>query len=724
MTMRRAQGHSPRSRLLFAMTVSLLTAGLAAVFGDENQSKIANQVMVGTSEGQQTSFIIYLSDQADLRAASRIKDQDERGWYVYNRLKEHAEATQTDLRARLAAAGVPYTSYWAVNMIVAHGGRELVNEMAARADVAAIEPNGPVEGIRDDTQPDDIDEGEAVDVVETGVTQTGAPALWASGFTGQGMVVANQDTGMRWTHASLRTKYRGWGGSIDTSDHNYNWWDSVHAQIAGDGGTNSPVNNPCGRNLMVPCDDNNHGTHTTGTVVGDDAGAGVGTGTNQIGVAPGARWIGCRNMDAGNGRASTYTECFQFFLAPTNLLGQSPNPALRPHAMNNSWGCPQAGELCPPNVMKTIVEVSVASGIFIVASNGNNGPACDTTRDPPAIYEATYSVGSITATNAVSAFSSRGVVTADGSGRMKPDIVARGQTVRSSIRGSDTQYGNSSGTSMASPHIVGSVAVLWSAVPDLVRDVGRTKWLLTRSANPNVTVPNNAALCGGIATIPNNHFGWGRVDVPAAYALEPSLRQSITFPAIGNRIVDSGSAALTATATSALPVSYSASGACTVSGSTVQFSGVGLCTVTGSQEGYDQYSISPAAPRPWYPADDVSQTFSIIYPFSGFERPITNGVLNTWPIGSEIRVKFGLGGNRGMGILAGGSPSVTPISCSTLAPIGSGVPAASTLGLQFDPLTAKYYYMWKTDKAWGRSCQRLDVTLADGTSHTANFQFK
>src|SRR5215204_5006660 len=109
MTTRHKQGAGPRSRLLFALTVSLMTAGLAAVFADQNQSKIATQVLVGTAEGQQTSFIIYLSDQADLSAASKIKNQDERGWYVYNRLKEHADATQVDLRARLAAAGVPYT---------------------------------------------------------------------------------------------------------------------------------------------------------------------------------------------------------------------------------------------------------------------------------------------------------------------------------------------------------------------------------------------------------------------------------------------------------------------------------------------------------------------------------------------------------------------------------------------------------------------------------------
>ena len=171
-----------------------------------------------------------------------------------------------------------------------------------------------------------------------------------------------------------------------TADHNYNWHDSVHARITGsDGGTPSSTTTPnsCGFNLVAPCDDQGHGTHTTGTTIGDDAGAGVGTGANQIGVAPGAKWIGCRNMDAGNGRAATYTECFQFFLAPTNLANQSADPSKRPHVMNNSWGCPQVGELCAPNVMQTIVDNSEAAGIFVEASAGNDGSACNTVKDPP-----------------------------------------------------------------------------------------------------------------------------------------------------------------------------------------------------------------------------------------------------------------------------------------------------------------------------------------------------
>ena len=337
------------------------------------QAKVSNGVLQATANGQSTSFVIFLNDQADVSAAYNMTDQDARGWYVYNTLKEQAARTQAPVIDQLAAAGVSHSSFWAANMIVASGDRSVVDAMAARSDVKVIESNAITDGIQDEEGPESTDEGNAVEGVESGVTQAAAPSLWALGFTGQGIVVANQDTGMRWTQAALRTHYRGWGGSVAASDHNYNWWDAIHAQIGGDGGAGSPATNPCGRNLTAPCDDQGHGTHTTGTAVGDDAGAGVGTGTNQIGVAPGAKWIGCRNMDSGNGRASTYSECFQFFIAPTDLGGQNPDPTKRPHVMNNSWGCPLSGELCPRTVLQTITENAQAAGIFVVASAGNDG---------------------------------------------------------------------------------------------------------------------------------------------------------------------------------------------------------------------------------------------------------------------------------------------------------------------------------------------------------------
>ncbi|PZR96102.1 MAG: hypothetical protein DLM69_11055, partial [Candidatus Chloroheliales bacterium] len=302
---------------------------------------------------------------------------------------------------------------------------------------------------------------------------------------------------MQWDHPAIKPHYRGWNGS--TADHNYNWHDAIH----------DSTGNPCGNNSMFPCDDYGHGTHTTGTTSGDD-GAG-----NQIGVAPGAKWIGCRNMDQGNGTPARYTECFQWFIAPTDLNGNNPNPALRPDVINNSWGCPPS-EGCAAGTLQTIVENTQAAGILVEASAGNSGSACSTVTDPPAIYAASFSSAAYAINNTLASFSSRGPVTVDGSNRRKPDIGGPGVNVRSSVP--TNSYANYSGTSMAGPHVVGSVALLWSARPQLERDITTTKQILENTANPNIAVTSGPTSCGGIDyhTIPNNHFGYGRVDVLAA----------------------------------------------------------------------------------------------------------------------------------------------------------------------------------------------------------------
>jgi serine protease AprX len=808
------KGRGRRWAILAAVTAVVAAIGMAALLGkgtaSSSQTKISDQVLLDTTGGQQASFVIYLGDQADVSAAYGMKDQDARGWYVYNTLKEHAARTQAPVEAELDAQNVPYKSYWAVNMIVAEGDRSVVEDIASRPDVERIESNAGSDGLQGEDAPETIDEGNAVEATEVGVTNVKGPSLWTLGYTGQGIVIANQDTGMRWTHAALRTHYRGWGGSIATSDHNYNWHDSIRARITNaDGGTPSgPAPNSCGFNLVAPCDDQGHGTHTTGTTVGDDAGAGIGTGTNQIGVAPGAKWIGCRNMDAGNGRASTYTECFQFFIAPTDLAGQNPDPTKRPHVMNNSWGCPLVGELCARTVMQTIVENADASGIFVEASAGNDGSACNTVQDPPGIYASAFSTGAISGTtNALQGFSSRGNVSSDGSNRMKPDISAPGASVRSSLRtANDTSYGNMSGTSMAGPHVVGVVALLWSARPGLVRDMPRTKYLLTRSANPNVTVANNAGGCGGIATRPNNHFGWGRVDALAAYNLEPTLNQTITFPAIADKTFGDPDVVLAATASSARAVSYSVAGNCTLVAGSVHITGAGSCTVTASQAGLDAYDIAADAPVPYYPAPDVSRTFAIAkasqtidfapipdktfgvddgdfdvsatassglpvsfaaagpcsvsgvtvhitdvgdctitasqsgndnynaapsvsrtfrtaWAFGGFFSPIGTGT-NTEQAGRNIPVKFTLGTDAGLNILAAGYPLSIPVACATGAQTGAGESTDSPGNSQLSFGGGQYHYNWKTEKSWSGTCRQLVVKLRDNTVHTARFSFK
>jgi hypothetical protein len=329
-----------RTKIAIVLALAGLIAAVAPVLASSKSpsgkpivgytGKVENRVLSETANGREASIMIRLTQQADLGAAFGMKDQDARGWYVYRTLKREADRTQGPLRRLLEANGVSYKAFWVANAIAANGvDRGLVNTIAARADVSLIEANAPSNWLTGDMADladysfDSVSMIEALgpsepNVIEPGVNQVKAPNVWALGFQGTGIVVGNQDTGMRWTHNALKPKYRGWNGS--SADHNYNWHDSIHSG----GGI-------CGANSQVPCDDDSHGTHTTGTAVGDD-GAG-----NQIGVAPGAKWIGCRNMDVGVGTPATYTECFQFFIAPTDLNGQNPNPALRPHVMNNSW---------------------------------------------------------------------------------------------------------------------------------------------------------------------------------------------------------------------------------------------------------------------------------------------------------------------------------------------------------------------------------------------------
>jgi serine protease AprX len=482
--------------------------GQAGMSSASTLSKIDPAVLQDTANGKSASFMVLMAGRPDLTAAYGMRDQDARGWYVFNTLRSHATQSQAGLRAWLEARGVAYKSFWIVNALAVTGDRALVESIAARADVREIEANRPFKAI-DPIVPTEKATGDSSpQAIEWGVMNVKAPEVWAMGYRGQGIVVGNQDTGMRWTHQAIKSKYRGWDGA--TAEHNYNWWDGVRFPI-------NPAGNICGYAVNEPCDDDEilgggHGTHTTGTAVGGDGGE------NQIGVAPDAKWIGCRNLERGVGLPITYLECFEFFLAPHDLNGANPDPTKRPHVMNNSWTCIEG---CAADILRDAVESSQAAGIFVEASAGNDGPACSTIAWEPQIFEATFDTGAINIDNELAEFSSRGPVVRDGSMRLKPNISAPGVDVRSSLRGSDTEYGELSGTSMAGPHTVGVVALLWSARPDLVRQITETKTLLQGSANPDVTVLDPLQDCGGTTPddIPNNHFGWGRVDALSAVSV-------------------------------------------------------------------------------------------------------------------------------------------------------------------------------------------------------------
>jgi len=453
---------------------------------------VASQVWDAVADGGVTDFLVVLAEQADLSAAVSQPSREARLRCVYDALRDVAVRAQAPLRVELDESGVDYRAFYIVNMLAVRGDRDLVTRIAARPEVARIAANPRARQVWPQPQVDGV-RSLASQGVEWGVARVRAPDVWALGYIGQGVVVAGQDTGYDWDHPALIRQYRGYSGDGVAATHDYHWHDAIHTS----GGV-------CGADSAIPCDDNSHGTHTMGTMVGDD-GAG-----NQIGVAPGARWIGCRNMDEGVGTPAAYAECFEFFLAPYPIRGDPFTdgvPALAPHVVNNSWTCPPS-EGCDWATLQAVVENTRAGGILVVAAAGNSGPSCSTVRDPPAIYDAVFTAGATDLADLATSFSSRGPVMVDGSGRPKPDVAAPGFAIWSSLPGG--WYGYKQGTSMAAPHVVGAVALLYSAAPDLVGDVEAAEWFITHTARPHTTTQT----CGG--DVPNHVYGWGIVDALAA----------------------------------------------------------------------------------------------------------------------------------------------------------------------------------------------------------------
>ncbi|MGB3059027.1 MAG: S8 family serine peptidase [Anaerolineae bacterium] len=442
---------------------------------------------IGDAGAELVSVFLLLGEQADLTSAATIEDWTARGRAVYAALSEVAGRTQPRVLnrlARLKAAGhvQAVQPLWIVNAIAVRADAETLKTLAAWPEVARIVPNRKLE-------PPGVEmaagQAQAPAAVEWGVSKIRAPEVWTTyQVNGAGAVAANVDTGVDFTHPALVNQYRGnlsvFGENAVSNgvfDHNFNWYD------------------PTGVHPAPVAVEGSHGTHVMGTEVGWDGGA------NQIGVAPGATWIAAYGCCPDN---LTLLLAQQFMLAPTDLAGNNANPALRPHVLNQSWGGPGGSEIFQP-----ALAALRASGIFSSISAGNMGSACGTLGSPgdnPLVF----SVGSTDSSDAIAGSSSRGPNPF--SGRTGPEVSAPGVMVRSSIAGGG--YQNYSGTSMAAPHVAGAVALLISLEPRLAGQVEQIEELLRKTAVPRTSTQS----CGGVAgsAVPNNAFGWGRLDVKAA----------------------------------------------------------------------------------------------------------------------------------------------------------------------------------------------------------------
>ncbi|TPX61305.1 hypothetical protein PhCBS80983_g01193 [Powellomyces hirtus] len=485
-----------------AKTVLALAVLASSAYAADINAQLS-QAASAAAPGEILSFTVQLRDTLTVKniPASLTGDRSAQGKFVYNALAAHAKKSQAGIEELLKSLGdqvAYYKSYKVSNSLVVDGTSEVLSQLQNHPDVLSISSNAAFNL----AVPKPSGNAPAASLVAAAaplwnLAQVKAPQVWAKGFLGGNLTYANADTGVTWNHPELRGNYLGVKAD-GTVNHNYAWYDGVQRAVA-------PSNPYCSPKSAAPCDDNGHGTHTTSTSVG-----------KTVGVAPGAKWMACRNMDYGTGRPETYLNCLEFFLAPTDLNGENPDASKRPHAIGNSYGCP-AEELCDKNTFNTALANLKAAGIFMSVSAGNSyeEEGCNSVSAPPAISSTVTSVAAVDSKNLVASFSSRGNVAGRGTTGRGVDISAPGVNVKGAWR-TATGFNTISGTSMASPHVGGAVMLIAEACPKLQRDVAKITSLLYSTATPLYTLRSNGCAGDTRRNTPNTVYGYGQLNIDAA----------------------------------------------------------------------------------------------------------------------------------------------------------------------------------------------------------------
>lgn len=429
-------------------------------------------ILVDTNPDTPIRFIVHLHGSADLQPTQRITDPTARRALIVDTLQKTAVSSRSILQPTLdtltSRAAITRTrSLWLINALAITGSADAIATLAASDTVTRIsldasrpvydppEAQFGIEGLLFSSA------GSAEGSVAWGVAQVDAPYVWhAFGIDGQNTTVAFVDSGVDFTHPDLNANYRGnlGGGSYD---HSASWY------------------SPAITTNLVPTDTIGHGTHVAGTAVGQ----------NGIGVAPGANWIAV-NVASPIGLLynSDIHDAFAWLLAPNG------DATLAPDVVNNSWSGPGDSQTFLEDV-----DILQAAGIITVFANGNTGPAEETV-GAPASYTNTIAIGASDDIDAVAWFSSRGP--SPQTDKPKPWVVAPGTQILSAYPGGLYAYSN--GTSMATPHAVGLIALMLAADPTLTRL--EVEQVLADTAVPITT------------THPNPTSGYGRIDASAAIA--------------------------------------------------------------------------------------------------------------------------------------------------------------------------------------------------------------
>ncbi|NPB02854.1 MAG: S8 family serine peptidase [Thermotogae bacterium] len=419
--------------------------------------------------------IVYLKEQPDYEGFLRMySTKSSRSPQViknfFKSVKDLANRTQPSVVAHLEALGIDrYKRFWIQNMIAFEATANQIRAIASNPAVARIVEDKEIklQLARPPRDPSDI----TPDAVAWGVSKIMADSVWINlSIDGSGVLVGSMDSGVMASHPAINGKV-------------VHWYDPR---------TGSPT----------PTDDAGcyyHGTHTTGTILGGD---GTGSFTEDIGVAPGARIAMVRIF--GTSSCNTYTSTIHdgFQMITSWKVDSGYNIV----AVNNSWG----SSATTNTEYWSDVLAWRSANIIPVFSIGNSGPG-SSTAGTPGNFPTVIGVGATDSYDNVASFSSRGPAPSISPWNdptywprsdwnyIKPNISAPGVSVRSAYGSSS--YTTMDGTSMASPHVTGAIALLFQRNPSL--DFTTVYNLLLDYADHY----------GDCASYPNNNCGWGRLNV-------------------------------------------------------------------------------------------------------------------------------------------------------------------------------------------------------------------
>lgn len=359
-----------------------------------------------------------------------------------------------------------FVSYHIVNGMAVTATKEVAEKIATFSEVEKLLPNEVRQLNTTVSERAEKEEAELANV-EWNIERVGAPAAWEMGIDGTGMVVASIDSGVQWDHPALKEKYRGYDASTGDADHTYSWFDATAGED-------------------TPYDDDGHGTHVTGTMVGSEP-----DGSNQVGVAPGAKWIAVKAFTAAGGTDTDLLAAAEWIMAPGGDVSQAPD------VVNNSW----SGGSGMDEWYRDVVIAWRAANIFPEFSAGNvtlTNPGGPGSVANPANYPESFATGATDVNDDLANFSLQGPSPYD---EIKPDVSAPGVNIRSSVPGSGYE-GGWNGTSMAGPAVSGAVALIKQANANLTVD--EIEEILSTTATPltDDTFPES----------PNNGYGHGLLD--------------------------------------------------------------------------------------------------------------------------------------------------------------------------------------------------------------------